>query len=285
MVISGYLSDFSLPEILQFLDEGSKSGLLAVQPSGLGARAGVVSSTALSRHYFIWFNEGRIIAAADQQDYRGLVRMIAQRKWMDESKLQQLISQCPSGSAFGSFLKSQNLLSADQLRLLFSTQVIRQICALFELVNGSYEFVGTVHPPFLEMTGLSAPAKEVILPGLRALNNWSTLAEKLPSSSSSLVQNLQSQPELRLNAQETQVQGLTDGTTPLQQIAKQMALPLETVQKIAFRLIVTGFAEEVPLATEAAEARADTPAELESAGTTGIRQGFLERLMGYLNQI
>ena len=280
MPVSGYLSDFSLPEILQFLDEGSKSGLLTVQPSGVGATE--VIDTTLPKQYSIWLSEGRIIAAADQQDYRGLVRMVLQRKWVDEGKLRRLILQSPPNAAFGAFLKSQNLLSADQLRLLFSTQVIRQICALFELVNGWYQFVSSVQPPLLEMTGLSAPAKEVILPGLRALSNWSTLAEKLPSPSSSLIRNLHSQPELRLNPQEAQMQGLTDGSIPLQQMASQMALPLEAVQKIAFRLIVTGFAEEVPLAESAKPS--ESTAELEAAESVGVSQAFLDRLMGYLNR-
>jgi len=283
MPVSGYLSDFSLPEILQFLDEGSKSGLLTVQPSGVGAAQ--IPGTTLPQQYFIWLNEGRIIAAADQQDYRGLMRMTVQRKWVDEVKLRRLILQCPSSTAFGVFLKSQNLLNADQLRLLFATQVIRQICALFELVNGWYQFASNVQPPFLEMTGLSAPAKEVILPGLRALTNWSTLTEKLPSPSSSLIPNLRNQPELRLNPQETQLQELMDGSLPLQQLAIQMALPIDTVQKIAFRLIVTGFAEELPLTSGTAATPTDSVAELETVETAGVSQAFLDRLMGYLNKV
>lgn len=279
MPVSGYLSDFSLPEILQFLDEGSKSGLLTVQIS----RSGIAQETETgSQPHFIWLNQGRIIAAADQQDYRGLVRMIVQRKWVDEGKLRRLVLQSPTSSALGAMLKSQNLLSADQLRLLFTAQVIRQICALFELVNGWYQFVGNVQPPFLEMTGLSAPAKEVILPGLRALTNWSTLAEKLPSPSSSLIQNLQSQPELRLNSQEAQVQALTDGKVSIQKMASQLGLPLDTVQKAAFRLIVTGFAEELPLAAEAVKPQSGS-AELETAESARMSQAFLNRLMGYLN--
>jgi len=283
MPVSGYLSDFSLPEILQFLDEGSKSGLLTVQPSGRGAAQ--IPGTKLPQQYFIWLNEGRIIAAADQQDYRGLVRMTVQRKWIEEGKLRRLILQCPSDTAFGVFLKSQNLLNADQLRLLFATQVIRQICALFELVNGWYQFTSNQQPPFLEMTGLSAPAKEVILPGLRALTNWSRLTEKLPSPNSSLVQTLQNQPELRLTPQETQLQKLTDGSLPLDQMAAQMDLPIETVQKIAFRLIVTGFVEEVPLATGASGTQVEEAAELEVAETSGVSQAFLNRLLGYLNKV
>jgi len=63
-----------------------------------------------------------------------------------------------------------------------------------------------------------------------------------------------------------------------------MALPIDTVQKIAFRLIVTGFAKEVPLTTGTAATPADSVAELEVVETAGVSQAFLDRLMGYLNK-
>jgi hypothetical protein len=72
MPVSGYLSNFSLPEVLQFLQEGQKTGLLTVRS--------LPNTTQEFSRYFIWFNQGRIIAAADRTDYRGLVNMIALRK-------------------------------------------------------------------------------------------------------------------------------------------------------------------------------------------------------------
>jgi len=61
------------------------------------------------------------VAAADRLDEKGLVSMIAKRGWAERSRC--LDSQiCPANTPMGLCLKSQGLLQAEQLKLLFRTQ-------------------------------------------------------------------------------------------------------------------------------------------------------------------
>jgi Domain of unknown function (DUF4388) len=296
MPVSGRLSTFSLPEVLQFLQEGSKTGLLTVRSR---------SETAPELHppelhppelerYFIWLNQGRIVAAADRMDYRGLVEMIGLRKWIAEMELNRLVQECPLRTPFGLYLKSQNLLSGEQMKLLFSVQIIRQICGLFELTDGSFNFMRNVQLPYLEMTGISIPATDIALPGLRSLRNWSALEPKLPLPTSTILRTVQGAPPVKLNDQELKVWAFTDGRVSIAEMVKNLDLPVETVRRTAFCLTVAGLAEEVPLRRREPRAVSigiASPASPVGTVKTGPAltsvspsQAFLDKVSGFLQR-
>lgn len=273
MPVSGYLSSFSLSEVLQFAQEGNKTGLLTVRS--------VPNSTTELRRYFIWLNQGRIVAAADRTDYQGLTCMIRQRNWISDVKLQELIRNCPLRTPFGIYLKSQSLLSAEQMKMLFSVQIIRQICALFELIDGSFHFTSNVQLPYLEMTGISIPATEVTLPGLRNLKNWSALEEKLPQPMSGLVRTIEGQPDIQLNAQERAVWNCIQGDRTIAEIAQTLDQPIEVVRRTSFCLTVAGLAEEVPFMQ--ADANPEE-AEIQTTVPASPSQAFLLNMKGFMQQ-
>ena len=239
MTITGCLSEFSLPEILQFLEQGNKSGLLTVK--ALSCRSG------LTKRHYIWVNQGRIIAAASRLDHRGLVSLIAKRGLLPVRGAIGLARHYASSHRpLGLRFRSEGLLSAEQLRLLFRLQVVRQVCALFELEDAWFQIESAFLLPLEEMTGLSVPATRVTLPGLRALRNWTFLEEKLPQPYSALVSTTEGKPNQRLNQVEWQVWEFTNGTSSLKQIAQQLSLSVNEVQRIAFRLMAVGLVKELP---------------------------------------
>ncbi|TAE58578.1 MAG: DUF4388 domain-containing protein [Nostocales cyanobacterium] len=240
MTITGNFADFSLPELLQFLDQGKKTGILYIE------FCVDESNKSKKQVYYIWLHQGRVIAASDRLDQQGLTLMIAQRGWISERVISRVIqiSSCFANSPLGLCLKSQGLLQPEQLKLLFNSQVLRPVCSLFQIKDALFRFEPTPTLPLGEMTGLSMSASEVILIGLRALKDWSALEEKLPDPTSGLSGLMIKQPKLQLNAQEWQVWEFVNGQVSLQHIANQLSLPIATVQQIAFRLIVVGLAEE-----------------------------------------
>jgi Domain of unknown function (DUF4388) len=240
MTITGNFADFSLPELLQFLDQGKKTGLLHIEflPEG--------SENSRKQVYYIWLHQGRVVSAADRLDQQGLTLMIAQRGWISESVISRAtqISSCFINSPLGLCLKSEGLLQPEQLKLIFNSQVLRPVCSLFQVKDALFRFEATSSLPLGEMTGLSMSATEVILIGLRSLRDWTALEEKLPDPTSGLSGFMVKQPKMQLNAQEWQVWEFVNGQVSLQHIANQLRIPIETVQQIAFRLIVVGLAEE-----------------------------------------
>lgn len=238
MELSGYLAEFSLPEIFQFLEQGQKKGLLTI-------RALPAAQNQQVQGHYIWLLHGRIVAAADRLDNKGLISMIAQRRWVNDDVISTIHQICPPNTALGPCLKSQGLLQAEQLNLLFRTQVVKQVTALFQLRNGQFEFDSNATLPQPEITGLILPATEATLIGLRTLQDWTALAEKLPDPFSGLSRVNTNQLQPKLDSLELQILGLASGNISLQKIADRLELSVEKVKQIAFRLIVANLAEEV----------------------------------------
>ena len=238
MSFTGYLSKFSLPEILELLEQGYKTGLLSISALKDNSRS------VTQNHYYIWLRQGRIIAAANRLDNQGLVSMIARRGWINERIMAEKFQACGGRTAMGLCLKSQGLITAEQLTLLFRTQIMGQVSPLFELENGKFNFDSQASIPAAEMTGLSMLTNEAIIKGLRSLRNWFALRAKLPDPTSGISKKIAISSQLQLDSQESKVWEYANGQIPLSQIANQLLIPLEKVRHIAFRLIASNLVEE-----------------------------------------
>lgn len=280
MAITGYLAEFSLAEIFQLLEQGRKSGLLGISRlSEAKAKEG--------RNHYVWFNQGRIVAAGNSLDHQGLIGLISQRGWLGDRAAFKLAQSCQLNTPMGLCLKSHGVLQAEQLKLLFYAQVIRQVCALFELKDGWFQFDGKAPLPATEMTGLSAPATEVTLAGLRVLKDWDALHDKLPDPASSIVSVIDGKPDLKLNPVEWQVWEFTNGNLSLKAIAEQMRISIEQMQHIAFRLIVVGLIEELPVLETTIPPSIELLSQSDSSASdmvepVKISSSFLQNLVGFL---
>lgn len=240
MSLQSFLSDFSLPEIFQFVEKGQKSGLLSIS-------ALPESQASKGSFHYIWVHQGHVVAAANivvtanRLEHLGLVSLIKQRQWVSESALDKLAPWCDNrGESLGQYLFNQGVLQGHQLKHLFSIQVLQQVCAVFQLKDGQVQFDQNVSIPAQELTGLSVPATEATLMGLRALSHWDALVDKLPEPSASLVSLVAFQPQYQLETLEALVWEYADGTVSLDAIAQQLRLPVEKVQRIAFRMSAVG---------------------------------------------
>ena len=278
MSIKGHLTDFSLPEIFQLLERGQKTGLLTLRAEAV--------TKAKPRAHYIWVHQGRIVAAANRLDHQGLVSLIDQRQWISDRVFDKLVHWCcPINEPLGLYLKNQGVLQAKQLKRLFQIQVLNQVCALLQLREAVFTFEPNVQIPTREMTGLRVPATEAVLVGLRVLRNWDALTDKLPDPNGGLVSIIVGQPHYRLDAQEWQVWEYTKGTMSLGAIARQLRLPVEKVQQIAFRLITVSLAEEVPLlvGTLPTQEVDPLPAQvIEDDDKQNVSQSFMQNLVGFL---
>lgn len=266
MAISGYLADFSLAELFLFLDQGQKTGLLTLNLQRKNLQP-----------YYIWSHQGRIVAAANRLDGLGLTSLMCKRNLIENS---DQIKDEDITRPLGLSLKSKSIVNAEELKMLFGIQVMRTVCTLFTIPNAYFEFAQAKNIPLLEMTGLSAPATEITLAGLRALKDWSALKEKLPEPTSSLMKTIEGEPHLRLNHTESKVWELVDGRLTIEKMAPRLDLSIEELQKTAFRIILIGIAEEIPLADSIDSDNLSTEDVSES-----LNQSFLEDLVDFLDNV
>jgi len=148
MAITSSLAEFSLPELFQFLDQGSKTGLLTLrfQPD-------IHSPEKRVRHALM--HQGRIVAVTNRLNHQCLLAMICQRGWISPEALREQVNRCPANMPIGLYLKTQGFLQPEQLRLLFHAQVLQQICGLFRLRDAQFKFDSKATLPTTEMTGLN----------------------------------------------------------------------------------------------------------------------------------
>ena len=166
---------------------------------------------------------------------------------------------------------------------------MQQVSKLFELKDGQFQFDNKVPLPNAEMTGLNAQPKQVTLAGLRVLRDWRMLQDKLPDATSGLISAVAGKPQLSLNQLEWQVWEFANGSVPIQEIAKQLQLPIEKIQQVVFRLMIVGLIEEVPLLIETPirQPQLEMPMMVTEDQTnpvqqTSVSQSFLQNLVGFL---
>lgn len=284
MAITSCLSEFSLPELFQFLDQGSKTGLLTLQ-----FQTGNQSKGKRIRHTLL--HQGRIVAVTNRLDHQCLVLMIASRGWISPEVLREQVNRCPANMPLGLFLKTQGFLQPEQLRLLFHYQVIKQVCGLFRLKEARFKFNSKTTLPTTEMTGLSLSATEATLMGLRVLRDWIPLADKLPDPTSALSRVVIGKRHLRLDSLEGRVWQLANGSISLSVIASELKQPIEIIRQTAFRLISVGLVAEVPMISpsrstsleeDLLEPIASQGDESEGKSGQDLSSSFMQNLLGFL---
>ncbi len=282
MSLAGYLSEYSLAEIFHFVQDGNKTGLLWIE-------AELESDRTTGANYYLAFQAGRIMSVATQHgvEHGGLLSMIEKRRWLTAEQIKSLeiqLSFLPQ--PLGTYLKSRNLLNTEQLTLLFNAQVVSATCKLFEIQQGKFKFDPKASLVYGEMTGLSLPAKEIALLGLRMLKDWSGLSRKLPDPAVA-IQRLTPEPQgIRLDSHEWQVWQLALGELSIAKIAEKLNLSIVKVQQIGFRLSAIGLVQEV--SAEVSQPPADKVMELPksiiNSNAAPISASFLGNLMGFLKK-
>ena len=286
MSLTGNLSEYSLAEIFHFVQEGNKTGLLSVEPT-------ISFNSALCSAYYISFQGGRVmsIGGGNRLEHQSLLQTIEQRGWLSPAQIAKIETQTSLlKQPLGNYLKSSNIISSEQLHLLFNSQLVASICQMFiEVHHGRFKFDPHAPLNYAEMTGLSLTAKQATLMGLRLLRDWSNLATKLPADRSAL-QRLSTEPVgVKLERDESQVWELALGEMSIAKIAGNLGLETSRVQQIGFRLSVIGLMHEV--SAEPSQPPVDRSMDVPklvsvSSGNvpTAVSSSFLGNLMGFLKR-
>ena len=132
------------------------------------------------------------------------------------------------------------------------------------------------------MTGLSISASVASLLSLRVFKNWTSLDKKLPKPCYRLQQQRvdSKQQHIRLDIQESNVFHLATGQLSITQIAEELSLTVQLIQRISFRLIIAGFVREITgdINIPAEKIQQITPTNKSPKNSSG----FLNNLMGFL---
>jgi tetratricopeptide (TPR) repeat protein len=234
MAIRGSLREAGLPDVLQLLSLGQKTGCLSVaQESSFGS---------------IYFDRGRIAYAliVNRRDRLGemLVRSRAiTRETLDHALGEQLMA---GTGRLGDILVSSGALTRDVLQTHVRMQIEEAVYSLFTWTHGTFSFEAGVEPEEQDYV-VSINPESLLLEGARRVDEWSLIEKKI--SSFDLVFSLDAarlaESGVALTPEQERLAPLVDGERDLAALVDKSALGEFEVAKAMFGLVSAGFAKHV----------------------------------------
>lgn len=267
MAIKGSLKEASLPDVVQLLYLGRRTGCLSV---------------ANDRNFAsIWLDDGWIVFAGmvSRSDRLG-ERLVAAGKLTSEQLEAAVATQAAvPGHRLGAVLIQLNLLSTDALEAELRRQVEETIYTLFTWASGTFSFEAGISPDDAEGTVRLNP-EGLLLEGARRVDEWSVIAKKIPSLDAVFALegdgDIDRAGDPTLVDIERRVQPLLDGARTVRDIMTVTGLTDFEVCRALFGLISAGrlrrVATAAPLVPRQGNARLD---EHRNLGVAFYRTGML----------
>ncbi len=168
MGLSGNLRTMDLPEILQWVSTGRKTGALHLDGRSVQKR--------------IFFQEGVICSSWSNDPRESLGQFLVRERLLTEEQLfRSLLRQEREGRPLGAILVGDDTLGEDAIQRILRLKVEESIYDLFLWPEGRFEFKdGEVQGDGLIVIRMEVTA--AILEGARRVDEWARIRDVFPSS-------------------------------------------------------------------------------------------------------
>jgi tetratricopeptide (TPR) repeat protein len=230
MAIRGSLREASLPDVLQLLAMGKKTGCLSVS----------------HRQQFgtIHFERGRISHAAIVNRRDRLGDILVKHGLVSPQALEQAIAAqaAQPQRRLGDLLVAGGHLKPGQLHEYLKHQIAEAVYLLFTWSQGTFTFEPDVLPDPQDVT-VSISPESLLLEGARRIDEWSLIEKKIPSLDIvfSLDRDHLTESAVELTPEQQAIIGLIDGRRDVAAIVEDSGLDEFQVGKAMFGLATAGF--------------------------------------------
>ena len=234
MAIKGSLKEASLPDVIQLLFLGRRTGCLALA----------------DRHNFgtIYFDEGQIVYAAivNRRDRLGDILLRSGR--ITAEQLREAVDRQGGerDQKLGELLVGLGFLPREELERYIRVQIEEAVYYLFTWTAGTFNFEAGVRPEREDFLVRINP-EYLLLEGARRVDEWSLIEKRIPSFDLIFAVDAthigDSDPEL--SAEQRLLVPLLNGTRDVAQLVEESGLVEFEVGKALFGLITAGFAHRV----------------------------------------
>jgi tetratricopeptide (TPR) repeat protein len=257
MAIKGSLKEASLPDVIQLLFLGRRTGCLALA----------------DRQNFgtIYFDEGNIVYATIVNRRDRLGDILLRNGRITAEQLQQAVDRQGGEREhkLGEILVGQGAISRDELQHYIRVQIEEAVYYLFTWNSGTFNFEAGVRPEREDFLVRINP-EYLLLEGARRVDEWSLIEKKIPSFDLIFAVDSahlgESAPEL--SGEQQALVRLLDGTRDVTQVMEESGLIEFEVGKALFGLITAGFARRV--GTSAASAPRVNDSRVDEHRNLGI---------------
>jgi tetratricopeptide (TPR) repeat protein len=266
MAIRGSLREASLPDVLQLLSMGKKTGCLSV--------------THKNSFGYIYFNKGRICYASIVNRRDRLGDMLVKTGAITQAQLESTVDlqDRRRDKRLGELLVEQGALTLEQLHHAINVQIQEAVYFLFTWNQGTFNFEPDVHPDQHDYV-VSINPETLLLEGARRVDEWGLVEKKIPSFDIVFEQDRAKvlSTDANLNAEQHAVLDLVDGTRDVQAIVDASGLVEFAVGKTLYGLLTAGFIHRIgktrPATPAAAEGRIE---EHSNLGIAFYKTGMLD---------
>jgi Flp pilus assembly protein TadD len=269
MAIKGSLKEASLPDVIQLLFLGRRTGCLALA----------------DQHNFgtIYLDEGQIVYASIVNRRDRLGDILLRRGRITAEQLQKAIEAQDDDRQhkLGEILVNLGVLSRAELEEYMRLQIEEAVYYLFTWTSGTFNFEAGVRPEREDFLVRISP-EALLLEGARRVDEWSLIEKKIPSFDLIFSVDRQhiTQSALTLSQEQQRLLPLIDGTRDVRQLIDESGLVEFEVGKALYGLITAGFAHRVGTSTATApkvnESRVE---EHRNLGIAFYKAGMLEEAL------
>jgi tetratricopeptide (TPR) repeat protein len=234
MAIKGSLKEASLPDVLQLLSMGKKTGCLSV--------------THRNNFGSIYFDKGKICYAAivNRRDRLGdiLVKSAAITAEQLESAI--AVQAKERDRRLGEILVGLNLISRDELHQQIRVQIEEAVFFLFTWTQGSFNFESDISPEEQDFL-VSISPESLLLEGAQRVDEWSLIEKKIPSFDIvfSIDRERAEASAEQLTREQRVLLPLIDGKRDVAALTEESGFVEFDVGKALFGLVTAGFLHRV----------------------------------------
>lgn len=269
MAIKGSLKEASLPDVLQLLAMGKKSGCLSV--------------THRSNFGYIYFDKGRISYASIVNRRDRLGDILVKSGLISPAQLEQAVAEQDRArdKRLGEILVEHAFISREELHTQIRGQIEEAVFFLFTWTQGTFNFEADIRPEEQDFL-VSINPESLLLEGARRVDEWSMIEKKIPSFD--LVFDVDrarlAETGVHLTQGQETLVSLIDGRRDVAALVDESGLGEFDVGKAVYGLLTAGFLHRVGKTKGAepvvAEARVE---EHRNLGIAFYRTGMLEEAM------
>src|SRR5258705_325394 len=168
MAIKGSLKEASLPDVLQLLALGQKSGCLSIADR--------------SNFGYIYFDKGRICYASIVNRRDRLGDILVKHEKISQEQLDAAIHRQAKerDKKLGEILVAQTVITQGDLERYMRMQIEESVYYLFTWTQGTFNFEADVRPEQQDFL-VSINPESLLLEGARRVDEWSLIEKKIPS--------------------------------------------------------------------------------------------------------
>ena len=266
MAIRGSLKEASLPDVLQLLSMGKKSGCLSV--------------THRNNFGSIFFDKGRISYASIVNRRDRLGDILVKSGAISQGQLDEVIGlQAKSrGKRLGELLVEHGMLTREELHAQIRIQIEEAVYYLFTWAEGTFNFESDIRPEEQDFL-VSINPESLLLEGARRVDEWSLIEKKVPAFDLVFEVDKRKLEESApsLTAEQEALVPLIDGRRDVHALVDESGLVEFEVGKALFGLATAGFLHRVGKSKPQEQVAADVRVEEHrNLGVAFYKTGMLD---------